>query len=71
MMSAYSEDLRRRIFSSGEAGMQKAQAARTFSVSLSSVKRYVQKDPFLSEHEATRRDALHRLEACSPSCLEG
>jgi transposase len=43
MMSAYSEDLRRRIVSSVEAGMPKAQAARTFSVSLSSVKRYVQK----------------------------
>ena len=40
-MSAYSEDLRRRIVSSVEAGMPKAQAARTFSVSLSSVKRYV------------------------------
>ena len=43
MISAYSEDLRRRIVSSVEAGMPKAQAARTFSVSLSSVKRYVQK----------------------------
>jgi transposase len=43
MMSAYSEDLRRRIVSTVEAGMPKAQAARTFSVSLSSVKRYVQK----------------------------
>jgi transposase len=42
-MSAYSEDLRRRIVSSVEAGMPKAQAARTFSVSLSSVKRYVDK----------------------------
>ena len=40
-MSAYSEDLRRRIVSSVEAGMPKAPAARTFSVSLSSVKRYV------------------------------
>ena len=40
-MSAYSEDLRRRIVSSVESGMSKAQAARTFSVSLSSVKRYV------------------------------
>jgi transposase len=41
MMSAYSEDLRRRIVSAVEGGMPKAQAARTFSVSLSSVKRYV------------------------------
>src|SRR5215203_3585752 len=37
MMSAYSVDLRRRIVSSVEAGLPKAQAARTFSVSLSSV----------------------------------
>lgn len=42
-MSAYSEDLRRRIVSSVEGGMPKVQAARTFSVSLSSVKRYVEK----------------------------
>jgi transposase len=42
-MSGYSEDLRRRIVSSVEDGMSKAQAARTFSVSLSSVKRYVEK----------------------------
>src|SRR3712207_3107752 len=40
-MSAYSVDLRRRIVSSVEGGSSKAQAARTFSVSLSSVKRYV------------------------------
>jgi transposase len=42
-MSSYSEDLRQRIVSSVEGGMSKAQAARTFSVSLSSVKRYVNK----------------------------
>ena len=41
-MSGYSVDLRRRIVSAvEESGMSKAQAARTFSVSLSSVKRYV------------------------------
>ncbi|HEX5916015.1 MAG TPA: IS630 transposase-related protein [Rubrobacter sp.] len=40
-MSGYSVDLRTRIVSSVESGMSKAQAARTFSVSLSSVKRYV------------------------------
>jgi transposase len=40
-MSGYSVDLRRRIMSSVEGGMSKAQAARTFSVSLFSVKRYV------------------------------
>ena len=42
-MSGYSEDLRTRIVSAVQNGMSKAQAARTFSVSLSSVKRYVNK----------------------------
>jgi transposase-like protein len=42
-MSGYSVDLRKRIVSSVEGGMSKAQAARIFSVSLSSVKRYLQK----------------------------
>lgn len=43
-MSGYSVDLRTRIVSAvEESGMSKAQAARTFSVSLSSVKRYVDK----------------------------
>jgi hypothetical protein len=39
-MNGYSEDLRPRIVSAVGRGMPKAQAARTFSVSLSSVKRY-------------------------------
>jgi len=43
MMSGYSVDLRRRIVSAVESGMSKTQAARIFSVSLSSVKRYVDK----------------------------
>ena len=42
-MSSYSEDLRSRVVSAVEGGMSKAQAPRTFSVSLSSVKRYVDK----------------------------
>src|SRR3712207_6404292 len=42
-MSSYSEDLRSRVVSAVEGGMSKARAARTFSVSLSSVKRYVDK----------------------------
>ena len=42
-MSGYSEDLRQRIVSSVEGGMSKAQTACTFSVSLSSVKRYADK----------------------------
>jgi transposase len=39
-MNGYSEDLRKRIVSAVQRGMSKSQAARTFSVSLSSVKRY-------------------------------
>jgi transposase len=42
-MNGYSEDLRRRIVSAVERGMSKAQAARTFGLNLSSVKRYVNK----------------------------
>ena len=42
-MNGYSEDLRKKIVSAVGRGMSKAQAARTFSVSLSSVKRYVEK----------------------------
>ena len=40
MMRAYSEDLRKKIVAAIERGMSKPQAARTFDVSLSSVKRY-------------------------------
>ena len=39
-MNAYSEDLREKIVEALERGMGKSQAARTFSVSLSSVERY-------------------------------
>ncbi len=39
-MNAYSEDLRRKIVEALGRGMGKSEAARTFSVSLSSVKRY-------------------------------
>ena len=42
-MNGYSEDLRRKIISAVERGMSKTQAARTFDVSLSSVKRYANK----------------------------
>src|SRR5215212_6088000 len=40
-MKPYSEDLRKKIVSAVERGMPKTQAARTFGVSLSSVKRYL------------------------------
>jgi transposase len=42
-MSGYSEDLREKIVLAVRRGMSKTRAARTFSVSLSSVKRYVNK----------------------------
>jgi transposase len=40
-MRAYSEDLRRKIVETVGGGMGKSEVARTFGVSLSSVKRYV------------------------------
>jgi transposase len=40
-MNAYSEDLRRKIVEVVERGMHKSEAARTFGVGISSVKRYV------------------------------
>lgn len=42
-MKAYSEDLRRKVVEAIHRGMGKSEAARTFGVSLSSVKRYVAK----------------------------
>ena len=42
-MNAYSEDLREKIVEALRRGMGKSQAARTFSVSLSSVKRYAKR----------------------------
>jgi transposase len=40
-MNAYSEDLRKKIVEAVERGMPKIEAARTFDVGISSVKRYV------------------------------
>ncbi len=42
-MNGYSEDLREKIVAAVGRGTSKSQAARTFGVSLSSVKRYVKK----------------------------
>ena len=42
-MKAYSKDLRRKIVDAIERGMPKAQAARTFGVGISTVKRYATK----------------------------
>ena len=39
-MRAYSEDLRQKVVTAIHRGMSKAQAARLFDISLSSVKRY-------------------------------
>jgi transposase len=40
-MNAYSEDLRKKIVEAVQRGMPKIEAARTFGVGISSVKRYV------------------------------
>ncbi len=40
-MNAYSEDLRKKIVEAVERGMPKVEAAETFGVGISSVKRYV------------------------------
>jgi transposase len=42
-MNGYSEDLRQKVVAAVGRGISKSQAARTFGVSLSSVKRYVKK----------------------------
>ena len=42
-MKAYSEDLRQKIVDAIERGMPKAEAARTFGVGVSTVKRYATK----------------------------
>jgi transposase len=42
-MNGYSEDLRQKIVSAVRRGISKSQTARTFDVSLSTVKRYVNK----------------------------
>jgi transposase len=54
-MKAYSEDLRRKIVDAIERGMPKAQAARTFGVGISTVKRHAtkaQKGEFLEPGKA-------------------
>jgi transposase len=40
-MKAYSKDLRLRVLAAVERGMPRAQVAKTFGVSVSSIKRYV------------------------------
>jgi transposase len=67
-MRAYSEDLRKKIVTAVERGMSKAQAARLFDVSLSSVKRYSRTareggslEPRKSSGRPTKTDEKARL----------
>jgi len=70
-MSGYSEDLRSRIVSAVGGGMSKAQAARTFCVSLSSVKRYVNKaDHGESLAPKTRPGSAPKLDEKAMKLLE-
>jgi transposase len=55
-MNAYSEDLREKIIEALRRGMGKSEAARTFSVSLSSVKRYAKMDEEGRSLEHPRRE---------------
>ncbi len=41
VMRAYAEDLRKKVVEAVERGMKKSEAAYTFGLSLSSVKRYI------------------------------
>jgi hypothetical protein len=65
-MNAYSEDLREKIIEALGRGMGKSEAARTFSVSLSSVKRYARAWStyvvYLGQGQPTCRDD----EGCAP-----
>ena len=59
-MKAYSLDLRERIVEAVRGGMSKAQAARTFGVGATSVKRYVslaQQDRSLEPGKAPGRES--------------
>ena len=71
-MSGYSVDLRERIVSSVDGGMSKAQAAHAFSVSLSSVKRYVDKAKRGESLAPKKRPgSLPKLDEKAKKLLEG
>lgn len=53
-MKAYSPDLRTRIVDAVNANMSKVEAARTFDVSLSTVKRYVRRKQTTGRLDAYR-----------------
>jgi transposase len=64
-MKAYSEDLRRKVVEAVHRGTGKSEAARSFGVSLSSVKRYVAKadqggSPSPSKHPGPRSELDER-----------
>src|SRR3712207_5977382 len=68
-MRAYSEELRKKIVAALERGMSKAEAARTFSVSLSSVKRYarrVRHGESLTPKKSPGRPRISRPKSPSP-----
>jgi transposase-like protein len=69
-MNAYSEDLRKKIVQALRRGMGKSQAARTFSVSLSSVKRYAklaEEGGSLAPKKRPNGSATTYAENCTPS----
>jgi hypothetical protein len=53
--SVYSKDLRQKIVDAIQRGMPKAEAARTFGVGISTVKRYATKAPNLAIKCAANR----------------
>jgi transposase len=70
-MNAYSEDLREKIIEALRRGMGKSEAARTFSVSLSSVKRYAKlAEEGRSLAPKKRPGSKPKLDECSSKLLE-
>jgi transposase len=70
-MNAYSEDLREKIIEALRRGMGKSEAARTFSVSLSSVKRYAKlAEEGRSLAPKKRSGSKPKLDECSSKLLE-
>jgi transposase len=70
-MNAYSEDLREKIIEALRRGMGKSEAARSFSVSLSSVKRYAKlAEEGRSLAPKKRPGSKPKLDECSSKLLE-
>jgi transposase len=69
-MNAYSEDLREKIIEALRRGMGKSEAARTFSVSLSSVKRYAKLAEEWRSPPKKRPGSKPKLDECSSKLLE-